>query len=184
MIDLFTIQQRVGRLDNLRIGVGFDPLHSRSIRSFCLALSKFPNNGIVVVSPEQCAMPKNQVTDLQSRGLTVGESSDKDAMLDREVLYVNRFQKERFADASMVDQFIKEFVITSQDLIEHDAVKHVLDPLPRVGELDTKIDSMKQAAYFEQSDQRRTGEDDPSPFVRKTCVALSSTPMSGLPVTK
>ena len=52
LIDLFAIKHFNGRLDELRIGVCFDPRHSRSIRSLLKALAMFRGNTVVLVSPD------------------------------------------------------------------------------------------------------------------------------------
>lgn len=151
LIDLYTIRQRVGRLDGLTIGVGFDPLHSRSIRSLCLALSLYKNNTIVVVSPTACAMSEEQRRELTDRGLVIRESNDVGDLLDCKLVYLNRFQQERYADVSELEEHRDQYRLTASDVL-NSKIEHILDPLPRVGEIDSKIDTLQQAAYFQQSD--------------------------------
>lgn len=151
LIDLYTIRQRVGRLDGLTVGVGFDPLHSRSIRSFCLALSMYQNNTVVLVSPSACAMTEEQRQELMDRGLVVHESNDINKLLDCKIVYLNRFQHERYADPSEVEEYRNLYRLMEPE-VRNSKIAHILDPLPRVGEVDSKVDGLSQAAYFQQSD--------------------------------
>ncbi|MDE2312450.1 MAG: aspartate carbamoyltransferase, partial [Patescibacteria group bacterium] len=44
LLDLYTIKKELGRLHNLNIAFGFDPKHSRTIRSLALLLTHFSGN--------------------------------------------------------------------------------------------------------------------------------------------
>jgi aspartate carbamoyltransferase catalytic subunit len=97
LIDLYTIQDRLGRLHGLRVGMGFDPMHSRAIRSLCRGLSCHRDNKVTLVGPSALWMAEDDLDDLRRRGLEIVQSEDPDALLDQDVAYVNRFQSERIA---------------------------------------------------------------------------------------
>ena len=52
LYDLYTIKKELGRLDNLKIVFGFDPKHSRTIRSLSRLLAIFPGNKFIFISPD------------------------------------------------------------------------------------------------------------------------------------
>ena len=88
LIDMYTIRHELGRLDSLRVGMGFDPRHSRSIHSLCRGLSRYPGNDVLLVGPEELWLDEEQLGELRERGLAVEQSTALERLLDREVLYV------------------------------------------------------------------------------------------------
>jgi hypothetical protein len=81
LIDLYTIQQELGRLDSLRVGIGFDPRHSRSTHSLCRGLSHYPDNDVLLVGPSELWLGEPELAELRQRGLRVAQSEDKQALL-------------------------------------------------------------------------------------------------------
>lgn len=150
LIDLYTIRRELGRLDGLRVGMGFDPRHSRSIHSLCRGLSHYSDNEILLVGPRELWLGSEQEQELRARGLAVSQSEDPQRLLDCEVVYVNRFQEERIADADAARAFRERYCITTAHL-EGSRIALLLDPLPRVHEIATEVDALPQAAYFRQA---------------------------------
>ena len=68
-----------------------------------------------------------------------------------DVLYVCRIQKERFSDQYEAERVQKEFMITPETLMDAKEDMVILHPLPKVGEIDRKVDLDKRAKYFEQA---------------------------------
>jgi aspartate carbamoyltransferase catalytic subunit len=150
LIDMYTIRAELGRLDSLRVGMGFDPRHSRSIHSLCRGLSRYPDNDILLVGPEELWLDERELGELRERGLTVEQSTELERLLEREVLYVNRFQTERIADPDTAAAYRERYCLTAAD-IAGASVELLLDPLPRIHEIATEVDSLPQAAYFRQA---------------------------------
>ena len=150
LIDMYTIRQELGRLDSLRVGMGFDPRHSRSIHSLCRGLSRYPGNDVLLVGPEELWLGEEQLGELRVRGLAVEQSTALERLLDREVLYVNRFQTERIADPDTAAAYRERYCLTAAD-IAGSGVELLLDPLPRIHEIATEVDALPQAAYFRQA---------------------------------
>jgi aspartate carbamoyltransferase catalytic subunit len=149
LIDLYTIHKNLHQLHGLRIAMGFDPLHSRAIRSLCRGLSHYPNNRVTLVGPPDLWMPDEDLDDLRSRGLDLAQTDDPDALLDQDIAYVNRFQSERIAAMKDPEGLRNRYRLTTAD-VARSSLKLILDPLPRVHELEEGIDALPQAAYFEQ----------------------------------
>ncbi|HSZ70893.1 MAG TPA: aspartate carbamoyltransferase [Solirubrobacteraceae bacterium] len=150
LIDMYTIHHELGRLHSLRLGMGFDQGHSRSIHSLCRGLCHYPDNDVLFVGPEELWLDEDELDDLRERGLTVAQSTDMQRLLEREVLYLNRFQTERIADPDTAAAYRERYCLTAADLAGS-AVQLLLDPLPRIHEIATDVDSLPQAAYFQQA---------------------------------
>jgi aspartate carbamoyltransferase catalytic subunit len=148
LIDAFTIRKELGRLEDLHIIFGFDPRHSRSIHSLALLLSKTGHNRMTFVSPEELRMPGWLRTQLLERGMTIEETSSLDGAGEADVLYVNRLQQERFDAPSDFERLRRELVVTPALLEGSDAI--VLNPLPRIDEIELAVDDLPNAKYFEQ----------------------------------
>jgi aspartate carbamoyltransferase catalytic subunit len=151
LMDLFMIRRLTGgSLDNLHIGIGFDPAHSRSIRSLCYGLSQHSGNSVTLVAPDDCQLTREQREDFEVRGLKIDATSDLDALLECELVYVNRFQTERLADMEVAEQHRVDYKLTA-DMVKKSKIQAILDPLPRVGELAEEVDDLPQALYFDQA---------------------------------
>jgi aspartate carbamoyltransferase catalytic subunit len=150
LIDMYTILRQLGRLDSLRVGMGFDPRHSRSIHSLCRGLSHYPANDVLLVGPRELWLAEEQLAELRGHGLQVEQSDDMEALLDREVVYVNRFQVERIEDADAAAAYRERYCIRARDL-HRSRIELLLDPLPRIHEIAAEVDGMPQAAYFRQA---------------------------------
>jgi aspartate carbamoyltransferase catalytic subunit len=150
LIDLYTIVHELGRLDSLRVGMGFDARHSRSIHSLCRGLSHYPDNDVVLVGPRELWLDEPELDDLRGRGLRLEQTEDMEALLEREIVYVNRFQVERIADRAAAEVYRERYCITA-DAMRRSRVELLLDPLPRTHEIATEVDDLPQAAYFRQA---------------------------------
>jgi len=75
----------------------------------------------------------------------------KDVIREVDVLYVTRIQRERFPDSASYFNVSSSYRITPELLSM--AKKHliVLHPLPRLDEIDPRVDALPHARYFEQS---------------------------------
>jgi aspartate carbamoyltransferase catalytic subunit len=150
LIDMYTILRELGRLDSLRVGMGFDPRHSRSIHSLCRGLSHYPGNDVLLVGPRELWLAEEELAALRARGLQIAQSTELQRLLEREVLYVNRFQVERIEDAATAASYRERYCITAAALRDSQ-VKLLLDPLPRIHEIAAEVDDLPQAAYFRQA---------------------------------
>jgi len=150
LLDLYTIQKELGRLDHLRVGLMGDLRHGRTARSLALLLSRFPENELVLISPPGLRMGADVLDALG--GLTRIETSGlSDVVPELDVLYQTRIQAERFDSAAEYERYRGVYVVTPEvmnRLPEHAIVMH---PLPRVGEIDPQVDVDPRAAYFRQA---------------------------------
>ena len=106
LTDAYTIWHELGTLEGLHIALGFDPKHSRTIHSLVKLLSQYKGNHFTFVSPEPLKAPPELLALLDRRAnITYSETTDMAAMGSADVLYLNRLQAERFADATAFDRY-------------------------------------------------------------------------------
>jgi aspartate carbamoyltransferase catalytic subunit len=148
LLDIYTILKSMKRLDNLKIAFVGDPLHYRTFHGQFLALSKFSGNEFYGISPKGLEMPKefrstdyhDVVIDMKNLDKTLSE-------LKPDIVSVGRIPKEYIkGDAKKYD--FQVTVDTLKVLPKHSIIIH---PLPRVNELDPKIDASPKAVYFAQA---------------------------------
>jgi aspartate carbamoyltransferase catalytic subunit len=153
LLDVYTIQKELGRLDNIRVALVGDLANGRTVRSLAYLLSKFDNVELVFVSPDVVRMGDDIKDFLTSRGVAWSESDDLLAVAARvDVLYQTRIQKERFVDRPQdYEKARGKYIITRavMDALPPKAI--VMHPLPRLDEITTECDDDPRAAYFRQA---------------------------------
>src|SRR5512146_2391593 len=96
LLDIFTIEEELGRLDGLNITMAGDLRYGRTVHSLARLLSLFAVH-INYVSPEILRMPAEIIAELDEKHIPQAEFSSLDPVLaGTDVLYVTRVQKERF----------------------------------------------------------------------------------------
>lgn len=66
------------------------------------------------------------------------------------MLYVTRVQKERFEDVAQYESVKGAYVITPETLRGAKSTMSIMHPLPRLGEIDKRVDLDNRAACFRQ----------------------------------
>lgn len=150
LLDLFTIKEELGKLDDLHIAMVGDLRHGRTVHSLTQLLLNY-NVQLSFVSPEILRLPLDYMNQVRAAAKTVHETySVADVISDADVLYVTRVQKERFADLAQYEE-VKDFYRITPELMDRakpNAI--VMHPLPRVNEIDVRVDADPRAAYFRQ----------------------------------
>ncbi|MBU1930955.1 aspartate carbamoyltransferase, partial [Candidatus Micrarchaeota archaeon] len=96
LLDLYTLQKKLGKLDGLKIGMVGDLKYGRTVHSLALALTKFEQNELVLVAPDSLQMPKEILHQIKDKVSFEQTERVEDAIPKVDVLYVTRIQKERF----------------------------------------------------------------------------------------
>ena len=153
LLDLYTIKSKFGRLSNLKVVIGGDPLHSRAMRSLALGLSLYSNNTVYFLSPKKLSLSRDLFAQLKKKGLKVEEIfNEKDMPLDAHIWYWNRIQKERFVSRKEAKKIKESFVVTPSFLKKYGNKKLIImNPLPRIDEISIEVDSDPRSVYFEQA---------------------------------
>ncbi len=150
LLDLFTIEEELGRVDGLNVGMVGDLRYGRTVHSLARLLCLYDVQ-FNFVSPEILRLPLDVMNDIRNHDLPVSETYDVSEIIsDVDVLYITRVQKERFADLAQYEE-VKDLYVLTPELMEDAKEKMiVMHPLPRVGEISYGVDSDPRAAYFRQ----------------------------------
>tara|TARA_B110000263_G_scaffold230866_1_gene225702 strand:+ start:45 stop:953 length:909 start_codon:yes stop_codon:yes gene_type:complete len=148
LLDLFTINDEIGKLEGLKVGMLGDLRYGRTVHSLSQALDRF-NTKFFFISPKSLAMPEH-VTDELDNSWSTHENLNK-VLGDLDVLYVTRIQKERFPDLEDYKKVAGAYRINTELLKNAKSKMKILHPLPRVDEISTDVDETKHAAYFRQA---------------------------------
>ncbi|MEM1873021.1 MAG: aspartate carbamoyltransferase [Acidilobaceae archaeon] len=153
MLDLYTLRVLKGDVGDLTVGVVGDLKYSRAAASFLLGLTIFKPRLVYLISPPQLRARQEILEVLRERGVAYREVSDYALVLgELDVMYVTRIQKERFADPEEYERVRGSYRIDF-DVLAREAKPDlkVLHPLPKVDEIDPRIDYSPFAAYFLQA---------------------------------
>lgn len=98
LIDLMTIRQLKGHLDNITIGFCGDLKFGRTVHSLVNSLVRYENNRFYFISPDELKVPAYTIEDtLKPHNSEYYEVSSLEETLPKlDVLYMTRVQKERF----------------------------------------------------------------------------------------
>ncbi|MBP1130388.1 MULTISPECIES: aspartate carbamoyltransferase [Serratia] len=151
LLDLFTIQETQGRLNNINIAMVGDLKYGRTVHSLAQALAKFEGNRFFFIAPDALAMPTYILKMLEEKGIQYSlHSSIEEVVPELDILYMTRVQKERL-DPSEYANVKAQFVLRAADLADARTHLKVLHPLPRIDEITTDVDKTPYAYYFQQA---------------------------------
>lgn len=148
LLDLYTIQKECRNIDGLKVAMVGDLRYGRTVHSLTFLLGLYDKIELTFVSPKELTMPEKVTSFCREKGITFTESSDFEAALNADVLYMTRIQEERFADHSEYERLRSVYTLQATHLKGKRAV--VMHPLPRVTEIATDVDALPNAAYFRQ----------------------------------
>jgi aspartate carbamoyltransferase catalytic subunit len=152
LLDLYTIQKELGRIDNIKIAMVGDLTYGRTVHSLSYMLTRYDNVTIFFVSPENCPIPNKVKEYLDEKGVTYFEEADlQKVAAEVDVLYMTRIQKERFPSGEEYLKAAGRYVIDQSVLDRMKQHAIILHPLPRAGEILPEVDEDPRAAYFRQA---------------------------------
>ena len=150
LLDLYTIKQEIGSIDNLKIALIGDLKYGRTVHSLANALTLYDNVELYFVSPPELKMPQEILHDLDKKNMSYTEVSNISDIIDKvNVLYITRIQKERFGDIDDYLQIKGAYIINKKMLEGKDLI--VMHPLPRIDEINGDVDDTKYNKYFTQA---------------------------------
>ena len=153
LTDLMTIRRRMGRLDDLTIGLCGDLKFGRTVHSLIKAMSRYEGIRVVLIAPDELRLPEYMLHEIetQTEGVEFREvSTMEEVMPELDILYMTRVQKERFLDEEEFNRVKDSFVLDPSKLRTAKPDMIVLHPLPRVNEITRAVDNDPRAAYFRQ----------------------------------
>ncbi|PLW92627.1 MAG: aspartate carbamoyltransferase [Marinilabiliales bacterium] len=163
LLDLYTILQTQGTLDNLNMTFVGDLKYGRTVHSLAIAMNMF-NTTFHLVSPIELKLPSAVKIHIKDKKQPYYQYTElADAIPQSDILYMTRIQAERFSDPMEYERVKNSYILKPDMLKESKPNLKVLHPLPRVNEIDTGVDSMEQAYYFKQAQNGM--------FVRQALIA-------------
>jgi aspartate carbamoyltransferase len=145
LIDLFTMQERLGRIDGLKI-LMIGGLHLRAAHSLLHALCAFEKVKVYLLSDAPGRLPEAEQKAIDAAGLDwecVSEVADVAAEVD--VIYHNAMGEHAY------------YIVKPQFRVDHESVARakpeliVMHPLDRRCEIPPSFDSSPHSVYFQQA---------------------------------
>lgn len=151
LLDMYSIKQTQGHLDNLVINMVGDLKYGRTVHSLTEAMSDF-NPHFIYTAPEELKMPHKYLEKLDEKHIRYEETSSLEAHLnDCDILYMTRVQQERFPCKEDYDKVKNTYELTAAMLGGVKKNMKILHPLPRINEIATDVDATPYAYYFQQA---------------------------------
>ena len=145
MTDLFTMRERLGRIDGLRI-LMIGGLHLRAAHSLLFGLCAFDNVKVYLLSDEQGRLPEPERQAIDAAGLDWEcVSSIEDVISEVDVIYHNAMGEHAY------------YITKPEFLIDHAAVigarpeMIVMHPFDRRCEIPPSFDTSPHAVYMQQA---------------------------------
>ncbi len=152
MLDLYTIYQTQGTLENLNIYLVGDLKYGRTVHSLIMAMRHFSPT-FHFIAPKELAMPNEYKLYCKEQGIKYQEhtSFTEKVIADADIIYMTRVQKERFSDLMEYER-VKNVYILRRDMLKNTKPNmKILHPLPRVNEIAYDVDEDPHAYYIQQA---------------------------------
>ncbi len=151
LLDLYTIFETQRKLEGLSVAMVGDLKYGRTVHSLAYALSLFDAR-LFFVAPQSLQMPEDILAVLRGRKIKFSFHQTMEEVMGKcDILYMTRVQKERFLDILEYERLKGLYVLTPKHLEKVKPNLKILHALPRVGEIDQKVDQTPYAYYFEQA---------------------------------
>ncbi|TAK52120.1 MAG: aspartate carbamoyltransferase [Bacteroidetes bacterium] len=153
LLDLYTIYKSAQTIEGVKVAMVGNLADGRTVRSLAYLLGKFDRVKLYFVAPPALQMKPDILEYLSRHNCWFTLESDmKKVLPEVDVLYVTRIEQEVLDKHEKINReiassyFVNESVM--QSLPSHSLIMH---PLPRLSEIDPKVDGDQRAAYFHQT---------------------------------
>ena len=152
LLDLYSIYQTQGTLENLNIYLVGDLKYGRTVHSLIMAMRHF-NPTFHFIAPEELAMPQEYKLYCEEHGIRFEEHTEfnEKVIADADILYMTRVQKERFSDLMEYERVKNVYILRNKMLSLAKSNMKILHPLPRVNEIAYDVDDNPHAYYIQQA---------------------------------
>ena len=152
LLDMYSIMQTQGTLDNLNIAFVGDLKYGRTVHSLVQAMCNF-NATFHLVSPNELKLPSSSKMHIKNSNLSYHQYTElADVMPIADIIYMTRIQQERFSDPLEYEKVKNSYILNKAMLEGCKPNMRILHPLPRVNEISEDIDETPQAFYFKQAE--------------------------------
>ncbi len=152
LLDMYTIRQTQGKLENLNIAFVGDLKYGRTVHSLVQAMCNF-NATFHLVSPQELKLPSSSKMYIKEANLEYFQYTElADVIPFADIIYMTRIQKERFHDPIEYEKVKNSYVLDRGMLTNCKPNMKILHPLPRINEISIDVDDTPQAYYFKQAE--------------------------------
>ncbi|NLD21501.1 MAG: aspartate carbamoyltransferase [Bacteroidales bacterium] len=152
LLDLYTIRQTQGSLQNMTINMVGDLKYGRTVHSLLQAMSHFEPK-FIFTAPYELQLPSEYQTFLTEKGIEYTETQSLTEYLDVcDILYMTRVQQERFNDPMEYEKVKDVYRLNAKMLTNVRKNMKILHPLPRINEIALDVDDTPYAYYFKQAE--------------------------------
>lgn len=150
LLDLYTIQKKLGKIDGISIAMVGDLARGRTVRSLSYLLARFRDIHFYFVSPESLRMREDlkeflRVINIRGNNIVFTEVDDLRPVASKaDVIYQTRAQTERGTVFERSDSFIVNGRILES--MKKEAI--IMHPLPRREEITPEVDQDPRAIYL------------------------------------
>jgi aspartate carbamoyltransferase len=167
LLDIFTIYEEMrkrnidlmdGNREPITITMVGDLKNSRTVHSLVHLIAMFPKIRINYIAPPSLEIPDeilSQVSNINNELPQITGLSLFEAIVDTDILYMTRIQKERFENvrdyyAITLSHVFINYCITPELMERTKSSAIIMNPLPRSTELPPWVDADPRAVYFNQ----------------------------------
>ncbi len=155
LLDLYTIKEELGRMNDFKIAFVGDLTNGRTARSVSYLLGKFDGVEMTFVSPHNLRMRDDIKEYLNKHKVSFSEEHDLRKVLPKvDIVYMTRLQKERMAEADFALAKASQFIINMENFKLLKQGSRIMHPLPKVDEIQLPIEieqKDQRVAYFRQA---------------------------------
>lgn len=156
LLDLFTIQKEVGRLNDVHVAMVGDLRRGRTVHSLAYLMGSYPGTRFTFISPSNYRMKPGILEYCTENCVPFTETENLSAARAADVLYVTRVQSERPDGSSGAittgAQFeTPPYVVDPMFLKAMNENAIIMHPLPRLGELPPEVDTDPRVVCFRQA---------------------------------
>ena len=152
LLDLYTMQRELGRIDGIHIAFVGNLKYYRSPRSLAYLLGKYKNINLTFVSGPELRMKDDVKAYLRRHDVKFVETENLvKTMKTADVVYQTRIAKEWIENPEDYAKLRERYIITRPlaDSMKKGSI--IIHPLPRVGEIEPEVDDSPHAVYFKQA---------------------------------
>jgi|SRR3990167_381190 len=150
LIDAYTIWTRFNNIDGLTVTMVGNLKYSRSAHSLALLLAKFNNVTVKTYAPHELALENKYKATFSKNGNTVIDIQHPE-WGNEQVIYSVGFPRNN-PNGKFPLARSKKYRITKSDVAKMASDSILLNPLPRIDEIDQEVDELPNAHYFTQNE--------------------------------
>ena len=152
LLDLYSIRQTQGSLEQKTIVMVGDLKYGRTIHSLIEGMQPFSTR-FIFVAPKELALPEEYRSYCREHSIPFEEVTEftSEVIAEADILYMTRVQRERFSDPEEYERVKNVYILDRELLRLAKPNLKILHPLPRVQEIAQEVDDHPAAYYFRQA---------------------------------